>query len=314
MALRLALATHHKQAGVARPNPCYVQVDSWRRSGRRQSPLGAKFINMTESLGIDTKITGAHAGWQNALIERHGAILEQLWTAVQLQHSDYGGAVTASRFNELVLVSATQAKNSTLQRYGYTPEQSVFGRALKWPTLLTDGDNLLMPALDGDPEAEYTRAVNMRATARLALLSRDCNDKIKRAVLRKTRPEKPERMFAGMKVYFWRPHPLKGRNRADPHRWRGPATVVSPDGGGRYFLSWRGKLLLTSVDQLRPATAEESAATAVIGEDAILTRDDIQAEEDKRYMDMTDAQPVPQPPVPEAVREAIFRNRHKMRA
>jgi hypothetical protein len=120
-------------------------------------------------------------------------------------------------------------------------------------------------------------------------------------------------MFAGMKVYFWSPHPLKGRNRADPHRWRGPATVVSPDGGGRYFLSWRGKLLLTSVDQLRPATAEESAATAVIGEDAILTRDDVQAEEDKRYMDLTDAQPVPDPPA-RVVREAVFRQRQRMRA
>ena len=25
-----------------------------------------EFINMCESLGIDTKVTGAHAGWQNA--------------------------------------------------------------------------------------------------------------------------------------------------------------------------------------------------------------------------------------------------------
>ncbi len=75
----------------------------------------------------------------------------------------------------------------------------------------------------------------MRATARMALLSRDASDKIKRAVLRKIRPERPERILAGMRVYFWSPHPLKGRHRQDPHRWRGPATIVAPDGEIRLF-------------------------------------------------------------------------------
>ena len=49
----------------------------------------------------------------------------------------------------------------------------------------------------------------MRNTARMALLSRDSSDKIKRAVLRRSRPDRPERLLAGMRVYFWSPHPLK---------------------------------------------------------------------------------------------------------
>ena len=134
------------------------------------------FIDIMESLGIDCKVTGAHAGWQNALIERHGAITEQLWNSILQEHSGSGG--NTMRFYELALAASTNAKNSTLQRYGYTPEQSVFGRALKWPTLLTDGEELKLAALDADPEAEYTRAVLMRNTARMALLSRDSSDKI----------------------------------------------------------------------------------------------------------------------------------------
>ena len=124
----------------------------------------------------------------------------------------------------MALAAAIQAKNSTLQRYGYTPEQAVFGRALRWPSVLTDVENPPIAALDADPEAEYAHAVELRNTARLALLSRDTTDKIKRAISRKTRAERPDRIIAGMRVYFWSPHPLKGRNSSDPHRWRGPAT------------------------------------------------------------------------------------------
>jgi len=202
-----------------------------------------------------------------------------------------------------------QAKNSTLLRYGYTPEQAVFGRALRWPSVLTDGEEHPIAALDADPESEYTQAVQMRNTARLALISRDATDKIKRAILRKTRPERPERMLLGMRVYFWSPHPLKGRNRNDPHRWRGPATVVAPDGDSRYFLSWRGKLLLTSRDQLRLATAEEAAAADIIAEDAIITGENVHEEQDKRAVDLTDHQPVEDPNPRQEISRAIAKTR-----
>ena len=265
------------------------------------------FIDMCENLGIDTKVTGAHAGWQNGVIERHGAILEQLWNAILQEHSEAQGGST--RWLELALASAIQAKHSTLQRYGYTPEQAVFGRALRWPSVLTDGEDHPIAALDADPESEYTQAVQMRNTARLALISRDATDKIKRAILRKTRPERPERMLLGMRVYFWSPHPLKGRNRNDPHRWRGPATVVAPDGDSRYFLSWRGKLLLTSRDQLRLATAEEAAAADIIAEDAIITGENVHEEQDKRAVDLTDHQPVEDPNPRQEITRALAKNR-----
>ena len=129
------------------------------------------FIDMCENLGIDTKVTGAHAGWQIGILERHGAILEQLWTSVLQEHGEAHGGST--RWLELALAAAIQKQKSTLQRYGFTPEQAVFGRALRWPTVLTDGEHHPVAALDADPESEYAQAVEMRNTARLALISRD---------------------------------------------------------------------------------------------------------------------------------------------
>ena len=117
-------------------------------------------LDMCASLGIDCKVTGAHAGKQNALIERHGAILEQLWNSILQEHSGSGG--NSMRFYELALAAAVQAKNATLQRYGYTPEQLVFGKALRWPSLLTHGEEVQLSVLDADPEGEHTRAILMR--------------------------------------------------------------------------------------------------------------------------------------------------------
>ncbi len=47
-----------------------------------------------------------------------------------------------------------------IQRYrdGYTPEHSVFGRALRWPALLPYGEDVKLAALDADPDGEYKRA------------------------------------------------------------------------------------------------------------------------------------------------------------
>ena len=67
----------------------------------------------------------------------------------------------------------------------------------------------------------------------------------------------------GAKVYFWVPSGMKGRSRPDPTAWRGPATVIMKDGDKQVFLSWRGRLLLVSVEQLRAASREEQDASTI---------------------------------------------------
>lgn len=78
---------------------------------------------------------------------------------------------------------------------------------------------------------------------------------------------------------------MKGRMRSDPHRWRGPGTVIATESPGRYYLGWRGRILLVARDQLRLATAEETAAADLITQDATLTANE---HAKKAYHDMTD--------------------------
>ena len=75
-------------------------------------------------------------------------------------------------------------------------------------------------------------------------------------------------------------------------------------------------MLLTARDQLRLATAEESAAAATIGEDALLSKQTVHEDEDKRAIDVSEHQPLPEPPErPEAagVREAVYRGRQAIK-
>ena len=64
-----------------------------------------------------------------------------------------------------------------------TPEQAVFGSALGWPGVAgtADEDERPLAALGTDGEAWL--ATQIRATARMALLSRDASDNIIRATL-----------------------------------------------------------------------------------------------------------------------------------
>jgi len=203
--------------------------------------------------------------------------------------------VAGRRQAKMALTACVLAKNSVVRRHGYTPEQAVFGRALRWPSpiALNDDDEIPWSALT--PSAEQARANRMRETARYALCRLDAKDKVCRAVLRKP-PPRLESVLPGTRVYFHVPHPLKGRSRADPVRWRGPATVMASRGEGRYFLAWRGRVVLVAREQLRLATAEERAAQDKVAEDARLTAQDLREDGGRTdFHDMTSEVPPEQP-------------------
>jgi hypothetical protein len=224
------------------------------------------FIAMCEEYAIDTRAVGAHAPWQHGFAERHGGILGTIWTKMVRQFGIEGRSAA-----KMLLSVCVQAKNSTLTRNGMTPEQAVFGRALRWPTVgTTDDDEIPMAALGTDGEAWL--AAQIRAAARMALLSRDASDKLRRATLRRA-PGVVEELTPGTRIYFWSPHPGKGRMRTDPLRWRGPATVIAKESPGRYYVGWRSRVLLVSKDQIRLATMEEAAASDKIAKDMALTAD-----------------------------------------
>ena len=106
----------------------------------------------------------------------------------------------------------------------------------------------------------------MRVTARVALVRQDVQDKMRRAILRK--PAVSQGPFMpGSRVYFWVP---SQRARYKPGgTWRGPATVVVKEATKRYFVSWRGRLLLLAEENLRLASKDELALTEPVREEII---------------------------------------------
>ena len=82
------------------------------------------------------------------------------------------------------LAAAVQAKNATLTKDGFTPNQRVFGYECKWPTL-NDEEVKLSFAEGLSVESEVSRAHRMRTTARVALIRNDVREKMRRSVLRK---------------------------------------------------------------------------------------------------------------------------------
>ena len=104
----------------------------------------------------------------------------------------------------------------------------------------------------------------------MALLERDVTDKVRRALLRKA-PTVTAELVPGTRVYFWSAHPTKGRQRQDAERWRGPATVIAKEAHTRYYLSWRGQVLLVAREQLRLVTSLEASSAKHVREDVAIT-------------------------------------------
>ncbi len=138
-----------------------------------------EFEAMMEEHNIDSRLSGAHAAWQNGIVERHGAILGETWNKVVYEHG-FKGRQQAKTALAIVL----QAKNATMTRNGFTPEQAVFGRALRWTENQNrdDGDDSLA-ALGSSGEAWLSSQI--RTSAKMALVGRDASDKLRRAAIRR---------------------------------------------------------------------------------------------------------------------------------
>ena len=220
------------------------------------------FTQLLEDMAIPSTVTAAHAGWQLAAGERHGGLLGNLVQSIVDEHGCEG-----YKAMQEALAAATAAKNSTLTKDGYSPNQRVFGVELKWPSL-TDEDCAPSFAEGLSIDSEVSRAHRMRTTARMALIRQDVREKMRRAVLRKPAVSEGPYM-SGTRVYFWVPSNQKGVRYKAGGLWRGPATVITKEQGKRYFVSWRGRLLLLAEENLRLATKEELALTEEVKDEMV---------------------------------------------
>ena len=246
------------------------------------------FVALLEQFSISSRVTGAHSPWQLGVAERHGGLLGQALQAIVDEHG-----IEGYRQMKEALSCACMAKNATVTRDGFTPNQRVFGSECRWPSLAEENPGLsYLESLDTETEA--ARAHRMRITARVALVRQDVQDKMRRAILRK--PAVSQGPFVpGCQVYFWVP---TQRARYKPGgTWRGPATVLVKEATKRYFISWRGRLLLVSEENLRLGTKDELALNEPVREEVVelqgVLRDPMRS---NTYQDLRSSKPPPRRP------------------
>ena len=95
---------------------------------------GGEFVNQAmiefaEQFNIHLKTTAAESAWSNGLCERHNAILADLTRKV---YSDNNCSF------QIALCLALSAKNALTNVFGFSPNQLVFGRNIKIPSVHAD--------------------------------------------------------------------------------------------------------------------------------------------------------------------------------
>ena len=156
-----------------------------------------------------------------------------------------------------ILLSCFQAKNSLTRQNGFSPEQSVLGKAMRLPGSLVSDDSALSHTLGlGDePESEsFRRSLEIRTIARKEILMTDNDNAIRRALLRRSCPTRGP-FEPGQLVMYW----LKRHraSRQEVGRWHGPAKVVLQESQSAVWISHADRLFKCSPESLRPASSRE---------------------------------------------------------
>jgi hypothetical protein len=236
--------------------------------------LGGEFqgemTTMCEQWGARCSVGPAEAPWQQAMVERHGAVLGDVCRMA----IEEAGAVGMDEV-KLICFYAALCKNRRVDRTGYSARERVFGKADRLPGSALDGF-LEVENLAGDDvlraESTYRRAMKLREASCAALVRLDHADRYRRAVSHAARPVSTN-YLRRMQVFYWRRggtrKNLKGRRIREFERWRGPGVIigdeVNADGTKRgHWISHNGALFLVAPEHLRLATRVEQMVPGVV--------------------------------------------------
>ena len=157
---------------------------------------------MAQLLSTHVLSTAAESPWQNGITERHNAIISNMVDRI------------LEDVNCSIEVALAWAKDSLKNVFGYSPNQLVFGKNPNLPTVIESEP----PALEGVSSSKLiVDHLNCIYTARKAFIESEASDKLRRALLQKTRTATSLVYAVGDLVYY---------KRNDSTRWRGPGTVI----------------------------------------------------------------------------------------
>ena len=198
----------------------------------------------------------AEAHWQLGRCERHGAILQHMLEKYEIEHPiDSDEALTEA------LVQCTMAKNSLSRHRGYSPEILVLGKASQIPGCNSNEDQ---DASRWDPEGDIThegestvfqKNLQRRETARQAFIAADHSHKIRRAILRRSRPSR-DNFQRGQWVMYWR----NGQG-SQKGGWNGPAKILMIEDKNVIWVTHSSRLYRCAPEHLRMLSTREATGT-----------------------------------------------------
>ena len=202
-----------------------------------------------QSFNICKSTTCPEAHWQNGRIERHGEVLQQMLNKYQ---EDI--AINSYQDLQQALWHCVHAKNACSLRRGFAPEVLVLGKHTRLPGSLS-GDSQVTSHLLAESESQqgiqFRENLARREAARKAFWEADNHAAVRRALLRRTRPNRGTYQ-AGEWVMMWKKiDPSKGN-------WIGPARTITQEGTHTVWCTMSGRLYRCSPEQIRPVSAFEA--------------------------------------------------------
>ena len=189
---------------------------------------------------------GAH--WQLGKTERHGEILQEMLSKFETDHGINNYAEL-----QIALSMCTAAKNSCSLRHGFSPEVLVFGTGLRVPGSVASDDHLpshLAAVDDNGHGIRFRTQLAMRESARKAFHEADNSMALRRAMLRRNRPNRGN-YIAGEWVMIW-------RQSEHQKGWIGPCKVIQQDGQNSVFSMHHGTLVRAAPEHIRPVSSVEA--------------------------------------------------------
>ncbi|CAK9096660.1 Retrovirus-related Pol polyprotein from transposon RE1 (Retro element 1) (AtRE1) [Includes: Protease RE1 [Durusdinium trenchii] len=226
-----------------------------------------EFSTRCNENGIITRVIGARAPWQNGCTERHGGIAK----AVLVKTLEQVSPRDDEEWEECV--HATQAaKNRLFNRSGFSPAQRHLGSNVRIPGSLASDDRMEASLISGAAGEEVRRTLSIKQAAMEAFIKQTANEEVQRAVHARNRVSKT--FLPGDIVYVFRkPLPRRGGGAVTTRPcWVGPGTMILAEGRNAW-ISMRGELWKTAMEQVRSATPEEEDALGLLREDDSTARE-----------------------------------------
>eukprot|EP00435_Cladocopium_sp_Y103_P021947 s3593_g5.t1 len=206
------------------------------------------FAEFLQRHDIQPTTTAPFAHWQNGRSERHGQILQNMLDKIDSE-------MPINTYEDLrqSLIQSTHAKNTLSIRKGFSPEVLVFGKSSRVPgsVISCERDSSLASADREDAHGiRFRRSLELREKARVAFHEEDNNMALRRACLRRARPNRKS-YLPNEWVMMWQPSQQGGY-------WFGPLKVVNQENEHSIWATQGGKLHRRAPEHVRPVCSQEA--------------------------------------------------------